>query len=701
MRLLVVYAGLLAGWTALAQDIDNVVTPDGRKPFTFLDQISDQGERADFLRVYNERQSIRRRALAESFLKDYPQSWLLAQAFEIAAKAAIDLDDLPQALQYGNESLRLLPENPILLVPLANVQVQLKQFQKAEASANDALEYLDRFGRPAGIAQSEWPQIEGALKASGYYVLGRVAATQGLASQGTERIAKLQAAVVHLSRGRELNAGDGEIAFLLGLVQRALGNNPEAAAQFTAASRSSGPLQLRARRQLADLERLKTATVPHRPPAPVIRLEAGLATATPARYAGSQSCRNCHAGQHANWEHTGMARMFRPYRRENVIGDFVAREFQDEAGAVQARMKSDAAGLFFETRGAGGGWKRYRVDYTIGSKWQQAFATRAPDGQIHVFPLQYNILEKSWLNYWKLIDPPDSERINPDGFHQLKASTNYQLNCAPCHTSQLGAPKREGARPQDLEFRESGVNCEMCHGPSAVHVSDMAAGRPGAKRTAGAPLDFKTLDHREYVRICAQCHMQSAMRELGPAGEYNYAASGDSFAPRYRSRPFVEFSRRAFYKDGRFRETTFIVEAFLRSACYRRGQASCGNCHDPHPPDAANNPVSLKYRDRPDQMCTQCHQKIAAMAEKHTHHQAGSEGSRCASCHMPRIMNSVLFQARTHQIDDIPRPDMTTRFGQQESPNSCMICHRDKDAAWVARQLRSFKDAKAVPALVQ
>ena len=690
MRLLVVYAGFLMTWALLAQDIDNVVTPDGRKPFTFLDQIHDQSERADFLRLYNERQPIRRRSMAESFLKNYPQSWLLAQVFEIAAKAAIDLDDLPHALQYGNESLRFLPENPFLLVPLANVQVQLKEFQKAEASANDALEYLDRFGRPSGIAQSEWPQIERALKASSYYVLGRVAATEGLASQGTGRIVKLQAAVVHLSRGRELNGGDGEIAYLLGLVQRALGNNREAAAQFTASAGTRGPLQQKARDQLRDLGRFNVIVAPDHAPQPAVHQKTNAAAAPPSRYAGSQSCLNCHSTLHAAWQQTGMARMFRPYRRENVMGDFAAREFQNEAGKVEARMDTDGTGLFFETRASKGGWNRYRVDYTIGSKWQQAFATRTPNGQIHVFPLQYNILEKTWLNYWKLIDPPDSARTDPDGFHELKAGTNYQINCAPCHTSQLGVAKREGARPQDLEFHESGVNCEMCHGPSALHATQMAADTPRKKRPSDPPLDFKNLDHREYVRICAQCHMQSAMRELAPSGEYNYATTGDSFAPRYRSRPLVEFSRRAFYKDGRFRETTFIVEAFLRSACYRRGQASCGNCHDPHPPDAANNPVSLKYRDRPDQMCTQCHPKIAAMVEKHTHHRASSEGSRCVSCHMPRIMNSVLFQARTHQIDDIPKPDMTTRFGQQESPNSCMICHREKDAQWVEQQLQTW-----------
>ena len=683
MWVLVVCAGLLAGWTAYAQDIDNVVTPDGRKPFTFLDQIPDAGERADFLRAHNERQPIPRRTLAESFLKKYPQSWLLAQVYEIAAKAAIELDDLPHALLYSKESLRLLPENPFLLVPLANVQVQLKACRDAEASAGDALEYLDRFGRPAAIAEKEWPQIERALKASAFYALGRVAATEGLASQGTARTGKLKAAVVPLSRGRELNPGDGEIAYLLGLVHKALGNKGEAALQFGDASRLPGPLQRKAR------EQLQAVGAESKPPAPV-RAEIKITAAPPRRYAGSQSCRDCHAGQHAAWEQTGMARMFRPYRRENVIGDFGAREFQDESGSLQARMNSGDGGLFFETRGAGGDWKRYRVDYTIGSKWQQAFATRTPNGEIHVFPLQYNILEKTWLNYWKLIDPPDSERTNPDGFHRLKAGTNYQMNCAPCHTSQLGVPKREGARPQDLEFHEAGVNCEMCHGPSALHVTQMAAGKTGEKRPADAPLDFKNLDHREYVRICAQCHMQSAMRELGPAGEYNYAQTGDSFAPRYRSRPFVEFSRRAFYKDGRFRETTFIAEALLRSACYRKGEASCGNCHDPHPPDAAANPVSLKYRDRPDRMCTQCHQKIAAMEQKHTHHQAGAEGSRCVDCHMPRIMNSVLFQARTHQIDDIPRADTNVRFGQRDSPNSCLLCHRGKDAEWLTRQLRSW-----------
>jgi hypothetical protein len=57
---------------------------------------------------------------------------------------------------------------------------------------------------------------------------------------------------------------------------------------------------------------------------------------------------------------------------------------------------------------------------------------------------------------------------------------------------------------------------------------------------------------------------------------------------------------------------------------------------------------------------------------------------------MPRIMNSVLFQARTHQIDDIPNAEMTERFGAGQSPNACLLCHSAKDARWVELKLQAW-----------
>jgi hypothetical protein len=58
---------------------------------------------------------------------------------------------------------------------------------------------------------------------------------------------------------------------------------------------------------------------------------------------------------------------------------------------------------------------------------------------------------------------------------------------------------------------------------------------------------------------------------------------------------------------------------------------------------------------------------------------------------MPRIMDSLLFRARYHQTDDIPNAEMTKRFGQEESPNACLLCHHGKDADWVQQQLSGWK----------
>jgi hypothetical protein len=100
--------------------------------------------------------------------------------------------------------------------------------------------------------------------------------------------------------------------------------------------------------------------------------------------------------------------------------------------------------------------------------------------------------------------------------------------------------------------------------------------------------------------------------------------------------------------------------------------------------------MSLKFRDHPDRMCLQCHEKFAGNPEAHTRHRALSEASRCVSCHMPAIVNSLMFAARTHTIDDIPDAGMTMRFGQAESPNACLICHNDRDPEWAEERLRAW-----------
>jgi hypothetical protein len=188
-----------------------------------------------------------------------------------------------------------------------------------------------------------------------------------------------------------------------------------------------------------------------------------------SRYAGSESCRECHAREYQNWQATGMAKMFRPYRAADSIGDFSGG--QTVSGS--ARAASDGDKRFIEIRDAQGDrWIRYPVDYMIGSKWQQAYATKLPSGEFLVFPIQYSRLESAWVNYWKIVDGPDSPRADISRFKENAENGLYQRDCAPCHTSQLRLQSGTGA-PASATYHEGGINCEMCHGPSLSHIESI------------------------------------------------------------------------------------------------------------------------------------------------------------------------------------------------------------------------------------
>jgi predicted CXXCH cytochrome family protein len=649
-----------------------------KQAYTILSSIEDLSERDAFLKIYSQIDPRKRQEAAEQFIAHYPGSWLLAQAYDLAAKSSIDQGELNQALTEGRFSLRLTPENPTLLVLLANVAAQKGLFEDVVTMAGDALEYLDEFALPASEAKP-------ALKSSAYFALGRVYAARALRTSDPNL---MNGAIGYLNNSIAWNSTDPEPFYLRGLLELKRGNSAAAKADLAFVVRTDNALKASSLARLRQLCRtgsfdqflanIPAPTVGARPSSP----DREAAPAIRAGYVGSAKCQSCHPHEYDAWHQTGMARMFREYKKENLIGDFAAPAPND---AIRPGFDTRP---YFDVRDRTGEWRRYEVDYTIGSKWQQAYATRLDDGTFHVLPIQYNLLKKAWINYWEVIDPPGSERTSITDFPKLTVATNYQENCAVCHTSQLRAA---GTLTETAQYREAGVNCEMCHGPSAQHVERMHSGQKATKDLLEPPLDFRAIDNRHGVQVCAQCHRQSAVRQLGPRGEMNYSASGSSFLSKVQMRPYDGFSRRAFYKDGRFRETTFIVEAFTRSACYRKGTAQCATCHAPHVSEFATNQASLKHKSNPNEMCLGCHQTYRAKVASHTHHPENTDASQCVSCHMPRIVSALLFKARSHQIE-IPTADLTERFGQKESPNACLNCHGEKDASWARRSLELWRN---------
>jgi len=629
----------------------------------------------------------------------------LSQALEIAAKASIDLGDDKAALAHGTEALKLRPENPLLLVPVADIQVREGLLVEGKRNAGLALDCLDRFTGPSVFSAQEWTTLSKQLRATSLYILAEAALKEGVKASGAEQAAALKEAEELAEKSWRLDSANGNTPYLLGLTRLARGNRNDAAIAFAAVHRQDGPLKARAEQRLRAIYAQEPAHRSQGFEEYVRGLEAAVQLPPPERdapakpsgargpapaYAGSASCAGCHPREYAGWLNTGHARMFRPYKFENVFGDFENSTYTDETGKIVARMFHDDTQHYFETLDTKSQWHHYRVDYTIGAKWQQTYATRLPSGEIQVFPLQYNRLEKRWIAFWKMIDTPKSERGIVVNFPRLSPDTAYLVHCGPCHTSQLRLTTLISPKIKDLASAEGGINCEMCHGPSGDHVASMRTAKPGYNTPPlKLQVEFKKISSRDYIAICAQCHLQSAILGLGPEGEFNYRHYADTFYAHYQSRPYEEFALRANYKDGRFRVISFAVESFLRSQCVQKGGAHCGHCHDFHPADIKNE-RDLKFLDNPDQMCLQCHPTYAANLEAHTHHPADSKGSRCTACHMPKIMITVMFKTMTHQLDDIPNAEMTERFGQHDSPNACLICHTDKDVAWLKRELSKW-----------
>jgi predicted CXXCH cytochrome family protein len=715
---------LSAAVPVAAQDIDTLVTTTNRSPSTVADQIKDPAERGAFLDLYKPQAAGAMLQAAKSFLQNYPQSAFLAQAYEVAADSSFEEGDYADGLAYAQHSLNYLPENPQLLVAVADVQARQHLNDEAITNARAALYYFDRFGRPGAISESQWPELKRRMRATAKFALGRALLQQAVAGPaGEKRGALLKESEAALEQARSLNAADSQIVYVLGLVRLSSGDFHSAAQNFAAVYIQRDELAPKALEQMqtiyktldpktrGDFNSFVARAAESKPKESDQQVQGKplVESKNLPAYAGSDSCRGCHSGVYRNWSQSGMSKMFRVYAPRNVIGDFTENnqffagdDPKYDDGKLQiirgqnrtpfARMELRDGKHYFSIFESDGQWHTYPVDYTIGSKWQQAYATKLANGQIHVFPIQYSALEKQWLNYWKVIDSTGSPRADLHSWEKLGPTTSYQAVCAVCHTSQLRNVKGGGFEPDNLEFRETGINCEMCHGPSAQHVASMNTGEEYKKGPLDPPIEFKKIDNRDFVTVCAQCHMQSAIRTPGPHGELNYSTTGTFFV-RNPMIPFGEFSRQGFYKDGRFRQTTFIVEALERSKCFQEASVSCGTCHNPHTHDEATNRTALKFSDDPDQMCTGCHTKFQDKAKgaAHSRHASDSEASRCVSCHMPRIMDALLFRARTHQIDDIPNPDMTQRFGQSESPNACLACHTEKSAQWVKLQITNWK----------
>jgi len=372
-------------------------------------------------------------------------------------------------------------------------------------------------------------------------------------------------------------------------------------------------------------------------------VQSGLA----AHYVGSTACQTCHPQIYQRWKKTRMA---------NVVVD--PREHPE--AILPDLTKPDSLVKFTKDD----------IAFVYGSKWKQRYFTKVGDDYFPE-PAQWDITNQVWRPYfvkngtdwWASLYPPDNFK-RPTG-----------PLCDGCHSVNYNIKTKT--------VTEWNVGCERCHGPGGEHVK-----RPSqATITNPARLDFVSAND-----ACIQCHSQGQPLQNPMEGKYYDWPVG--FHVGLKLGDFWRLEEHKLgeptfthFPDGTAHKNRMQGNDYVQSLMYNRG-VKCSSCHDVHGTD--NNALLIKPANV---MCLECHGPGSpngphtATAEEHTHHQAGSTGNECVSCHMPKIEQTIAdVNVRSHTFRFIS-PAMTDTY---KIPNPCTSCHKDKTTAWAARQMKNW-----------
>jgi predicted CXXCH cytochrome family protein len=362
-------------------------------------------------------------------------------------------------------------------------------------------------------------------------------------------------------------------------------------------------------------------------------------------YVGSAACKPCHGEIYDRWKTTLMANVVRDPREhpEAVIPDFSKPDPLVTFGVADVAL-------------------------VYGTRWKQRYFKR-DGGDFYAFPAQWDVVHKQWRKYF-VKDDWWAPLYPPDNFARPTSAL-----CDGCHSVNYDVATRTPT--------EWNVGCEKCHGPGGDHArSPKDAGIVNPER-----LDFVAASD-----TCIQCHSQGRPLTNPIAGKsYDWPVG---FHMGMRLADFWKL------EDHKLGETTFTHFAdgtahknrmqgndFVQSLMYRRG-VTCFSCHDAH-----GSKYEGMLRKSPDTLCFDCHAPGGRNGprqetlEAHTHHKAGSAGSACIACHMPKIAQTIGdVNVRSHTFHFVG-PAKTDALG---IPNACNACHTDKPSSWTAKALQTW-----------
>ena len=342
-----------------------------------------------------------------------------------------------------------------------------------------------------------------------------------------------------------------------------------------------------------------------------------------AQYAGSQSCKACHAELFAQWEMSNHGMAERPLRDD--LDKTAFDPAKTVAHGTQTLRGEDRGGkTCHRDAGIGEQGRASTIERAIGHDPLRQYLVKAFGGRLQTLELAFDPHKEDWFDIYG-----NEDRKPGEWGHWTGRGMTWNTMCASCHNTRVRKNYDEKTDSFHTTMAEMTVSCESCHGPMKKHV-EWRAQYPD-KALADPTITKFTPDQK--FDTCGTCH--SRRTEL--TGDFK---PGDHFYDHHMLATVDETD--LYYPDGQVRDEDYEFGSFLSSKMHAAG-VRCLDCHNPH---------TAKTIATGDALCMRCHVGNVQPFPKapvidiltHTFHQPESTGvtvHRTATCRRPSTCSGI------------------------------------------------------------
>ncbi len=353
------------------------------------------------------------------------------------------------------------------------------------------------------------------------------------------------------------------------------------------------------------------------------------------RYVGDAACASCHEDLYASYQGHGMAQSLYALTPERAVEDFEGVELYHEASGL-TYTAYERGGAFYqeEFRRTAGGWKTHRLvrqmDFVVGSGTAARTYLTRQDSTYYELPLTWYTQAEGGAGRW---DFSPGYRASNARFDRAIPS-----RCMACHNGvSEPVPFVEGAYASIAE----GIGCERCHGPGALHVEARLADPEPSDSVDYTIVNPAHLSLDLRLDVCQQCHLNGTVSILREGEEpFGYVPSQPLAAH------VAHFDLEATQPG-----TISVIshaDRMKQSPCFTESRAlDCTTCHDPHEGFRDRGPAYFNAT------CQDCHDSAplqAAMPTPELRAQHTPEAN-CFACHMPKV-----------EAEDAPHSSFTDHY---------------------------------------